>query len=108
MCQHEVVFRRSASDRVLTGVAGGIGERLGIDLVVVRLAVVVLSLAGGVGGLAYVAAALGPRAPATHPRTSTMQALSVGLVVLGVLLLLRSAGLWFGDRIVWPASIVVL
>jgi signal transduction histidine kinase/phage shock protein PspC (stress-responsive transcriptional regulator) len=113
MCQHEVVFRRSASDRVLTGVAGGIGERLGIDPVVVRLAVVVLSLAGGVGVLVYVAAALvsrapDPQAPAVHPRTSTMQALSVGLVVLGVLLLLRSAGLWFGDRIVWPASIVVL
>ncbi len=39
------VFRRSSSDRVLTGVAGGIGERLGIDPLVVRLAFVVLSLA---------------------------------------------------------------
>ena len=52
------MFRRSWSDRVLTGVAGGIGERLGIDPLVVRLAFVVLSLAGGVGVLLYVAAAL--------------------------------------------------
>src|SRR4051812_12587952 len=105
MCQHEDMFRRSANDRVLTGVAGGIGERLGIDPVVVRLAFVVLSLAGGVGILCYIAAALvsrGPDAtatPAASPRASTMQAISVGLVVAGVLLLLRRAGLWFGDGI---------
>ena len=113
MCQHGEVFRRSASDRVLTGVAGGIGERLGIDPVVVRLAFVVLSLAGGVGVLAYVAMALvsrspDPQAPSTRTRTSATQAVAVGLVVAGVLLLLRGAGLWFGDRIVWPAGIAVL
>jgi len=34
------MFRRSATDRVLTGVAGGIGERLDIDPVIVRLAFV--------------------------------------------------------------------
>jgi signal transduction histidine kinase len=113
MCQHGAVFRRSVSDRVLTGVAGGIGERLGIDPVVVRLAVVVLSLAGGVGVLAYVAAALvsrapDPQAPSSHPRTSATQAVAVGLVVAGVLLLLRGGGLWFGDRVVWPAALAVL
>jgi signal transduction histidine kinase len=113
MCQHEPVFRRSASDRVIFGVAGGLGERLGIDPVVVRLAVVVLSLAGGVGVLAYLLAAVlarppDPRLAAVRPRTSTTQAISIGLIVTGVLLLLRGAGLWFGDRIVWPASIVAL
>jgi len=108
------VFRRSAGDRVLTGVAGGIGERLGIDPVVVRLAFVVLSLAGGVGVLLYVAVALlsrspDPRAaPSSPPRTRTTQAIAVGLVVAGVLLLLREAGLWFGDGIVWPAALAVL
>jgi len=106
------VFRRSSSDRVLVGVAGGIGERLGIDPVVVRLAVVVLSLAGGVGLLLYVTAALLSRAPAgeppSPPRTSTAQAIAVGLVVTGALLLLRRAGLWSGDGIVWPAALAVL
>ncbi len=107
------MFRRSANDRLLTGVAGGIGERFGIDPVVVRLAFVVLSLAGGVGILLYVAAALVSRGPdpmgeGVRPRTSTRQAIAVGLVVIGVLLLLRQAGLWLGDRIVWPAAVVVL
>lgn len=107
-------FTRSAGDRVLTGVAGGIGERLGIDPVVVRLAFVVLSLAGGVGVLLYLAAALVSRAPdrATapprHPRASTLQAISVGMVVAGILLFLREAGLWFGDGVVWPAALAVL
>jgi signal transduction histidine kinase/phage shock protein PspC (stress-responsive transcriptional regulator) len=108
------VFRRSSSDRVLTGVAGGIGERLGIDPLVVRLAFVVLSLAGGVGVLLYVAAALVSRGPdpdaqpESPPRTGARQAIAVGMVVAGFLLLLRRAGLWFGDGVVWPAALAVL
>jgi signal transduction histidine kinase/phage shock protein PspC (stress-responsive transcriptional regulator) len=108
------VFTRSSSDRVLTGVAGGIGERLGIDPLVVRLAFVMLSLAGGVGVLLYVAAALVSRAPdremqpESPPRTGTRQAVAVGMVVAGILLLLRRAGLWFGDGVVWPAALAVL
>jgi signal transduction histidine kinase/phage shock protein PspC (stress-responsive transcriptional regulator) len=108
------VFRRSTGDRVLAGVAGGIGERLGIDPVVVRLVFVVVALAGGVGVLLYVAGALVSRAPDPEavptkpPRTSTRQAIAVGLVVAGVLLLLRSADLWLGDGVVWPAALAVL
>ena len=107
-------FTRSAGDRVLTGVAGGIGERLGIDPVVVRLAFVVLTLAGGVGVLLYLAAALvsrapdPARAPPRPPRASALQAISVGMVVAGILLFLREAGLWFGDGVVWPAALAVL
>jgi signal transduction histidine kinase/phage shock protein PspC (stress-responsive transcriptional regulator) len=107
------MFRRSASDRVLTGVAGGIGERLQIDPVVVRLAFVILTFAGGVGLLLYVAAALvsrkpDPDDPPPPPTTGTRQAVAIALVLLGVLLLLRQAGLWLGDGIVWPAALVVL
>jgi signal transduction histidine kinase/phage shock protein PspC (stress-responsive transcriptional regulator) len=107
------MFRRSATDRVLTGVAGGIGERLGIDPVVVRLAFVMLTFAGGVGLLLYVAAALVSRKPDLDdppppPTTGTRQAVAIALVLLGVLLLLRQVGLWLGDGIVWPAALVVL
>ena len=107
------MFRRSATDRVLTGVAGGIGERLQIDPVVVRLAFVILTFAGGVGLLLYVAAALvsrkpDPDDPPPPPTTGTRQAVAIALVLLGVLLLLRQAGLWLGDGIVWPAALVVL
>lgn len=107
------MFRRSSTDRVLTGVAGGIGERLQIDPVVVRLAFVILTFAGGVGLLLYVAAALvsrkpNPDEPPPPPTTGTRQAVAIALVLLGVLLLLRQVGLWLGDGIVWPAALVVL
>jgi signal transduction histidine kinase len=111
--EHPCVFRRSANDRIALGVAGGIGERLGIDPVVVRLAFVVLSLAAGVGILLYVALALVSRAPepgadVPRARTSARQAIAVTLVVVGSLILLRRAGLWFGDRVVWPAAVAAL
>jgi signal transduction histidine kinase/phage shock protein PspC (stress-responsive transcriptional regulator) len=98
---------------VVTGVAGGLGERLGIDPLVVRLAFVALAFAGGVGVLAYVALALVSRAPDRDegppepPRTSPRQALAVVLVVGGMLLLCRELGLWFGDGVVLPAALAV-
>jgi signal transduction histidine kinase/phage shock protein PspC (stress-responsive transcriptional regulator) len=108
------LISRSPNDRVFTGLAGGIGERLGLDPILVRLAFVVLAFAGGIGALAYVALALvsrvsDPDAPPPAPtRTSPRQAVSVVLVVAGALLLCRAAGLWFGDGVVGPAALAVI
>ncbi|NLT29315.1 MAG: PspC domain-containing protein, partial [Propionibacterium sp.] len=44
---------RSESDRMLSGVCGGLAEYLNIDATLVRLGVAVLSLFTGVGILAY-------------------------------------------------------
>lgn len=106
---------RSTRDRVITGVAGGIGERLGIDPTVVRLTFAALALAAGVGVILYVLAYLvsvqpGPADPAPEaaPRTTTLQAVAVGSMVLGTLLLFRSVGLWFGDALVWPMVLAAL
>ena len=49
-------LRRSRSDRVVAGVLGGLGRRLDIDPVVLRIVTVVLAIFGGVGVLLYVAA----------------------------------------------------
>ena len=49
---------RSRSDRVVAGVAGGLGRHLNIDPVIVRIAFVVAVLAGGAGLVAYLAAVL--------------------------------------------------
>ncbi|MGH9222236.1 MAG: PspC domain-containing protein [Acidimicrobiales bacterium] len=46
---------RSSSDKVLTGLAGGLGRYLGVDPVVFRIAFVVLSFVGGTGILLYLA-----------------------------------------------------
>src|SRR5215213_9334118 len=47
---------RSRDNRVLLGVAGGLGERLGVDPILVRIAFAVLTVAGGAGVLLYLLA----------------------------------------------------
>ena len=47
---------RSSSDRVLGGVAGGLGRYFDIDPIILRIGFVVLALAGGAGFVAYAAA----------------------------------------------------
>ena len=103
---------RSRTNRVLLGVAGGLGERLGVDPVLVRVAFAVLALAGGAGVVLYLLAWAFSVEPDTEGavgrpvrRPSPRQALALGMVVLGTLLLLRELGLWFGDQIVWPIAL---
>lgn len=100
-------MHRSTDERIVAGVAAGMAHRLGLDPVLVRTAFVVLAFAGGVGVLAYgVAWAITPSAPTSTTadgRTSSPQhSVAFGLIVLGVLLLLRHLGLWFGDVVVFP------
>ncbi|WP_210493600.1 PspC domain-containing protein [Patulibacter sp. SYSU D01012] len=55
---------RSETDRMIAGVCGGIGERYGIEPVIVRLGFIAALVLGGSGLLFYVAAAiLIPRGP---------------------------------------------
>jgi signal transduction histidine kinase len=104
-------FTRSTRDRVVAGVAGGLGERLGVDPVFVRLAFVALTFAGGAGMLLYLLGwVLSDEDPAdavdrTVRDPNLQQAVALGLIVLGVLLMLRQAGLWLGDELVWPVVI---
>ncbi|MGX7680973.1 PspC domain-containing protein [Jatrophihabitans sp. DSM 45814] len=48
-------LRRSRSDRMITGVSGGLGEYFGVDPVFFRVLFAVLSFFGGVGLLMYLA-----------------------------------------------------
>jgi phage shock protein C len=110
----ERLLRRSASDRVLAGVCGGLGRYLGVEPVLLRIAAVVLALANGIGVIAYVIAwivipeerAGQPVGAVRAPRQETGRLVLGGaLVVLGLVLLL--------DRIVpdlqrlfWPLAVV--
>jgi phage shock protein C len=89
----ERLLRRSASDKVLAGVCGGLGRYLGVDPILLRVAVVVLTLANGIGVIAYVIAWIvipeerpgQPVAAAPAPRQETSRLVLGGaLVVLGV------------------------
>lgn len=46
-------LRRSSGDRLISGVAGGLGEYFGVDAVIFRVLFAVLSFFGGVGLLLY-------------------------------------------------------
>ena len=51
-------LHKSSTDRIIFGVCGGIGERLGIDSTVIRIDFVVFCLLGGSGVLLYIASAV--------------------------------------------------
>jgi signal transduction histidine kinase len=103
---------RSSDDRVVAGVCGGLGAGLGVDPTVIRLALVVLTLANGVGVFAYLGAlAALPSEPAvtTTPGASREptagRAVGIGLITLGALLLFGHLGLLLPAGIVWAAAL---
>ena len=49
---------KSRTNKLLTGVCGGIGELIGIDPTIIRLIWAALSLAGGSGVILYIIAAV--------------------------------------------------
>jgi signal transduction histidine kinase len=97
-----LAFDRRADRRVLLGVAGGFADQHGIDVVVVRAALVVLAFAGGLGIVLYVIGhvvatshgALPPAQPLDQRRN-----LSIAAVALGLATMMRSTGLWAGDAL---------
>ncbi len=110
--RHHTRVARSDTNFVLTGVAGGLGERLGVDPTLVRAAFGVLSLAGGFGVLAYLILWLVSAPPddaPPRPQLSTARQVgAVACITLGLLIALREVGLWLGDGIVWPVALASL
>jgi signal transduction histidine kinase len=102
-------FARCSEERLVAGVAGGLGRRLGVDPILIRIAFAVLTFAGGTGVVLYgIAWALVPAdtdldGPLPPRRPATLQqSAALGLILLGGLFFLRGVGLWFGDALVWP------
>src|SRR5690606_32521409 len=100
---------------VLGGVCAGLADFVGIDPVLVRVAVVVLSFSGGLGVLVYAVAWAtvpvddSPAGDRSAPgRLDLVDALAVGAVVIGLLMVLRSTGIWFSDHLVLPAVVLAV
>lgn len=102
-------FARDDDGRLVAGVAAGFSRRFGVDVALVRGALVVLSFAAGVGLVLYAAGAVLSRPPDTRDEQlepDVRRNVAVVLVTAGLLLLVRSTGLWFGDALM--ATLIVL
>lgn len=103
-------FVRDPDHKLIAGVTAGLGRHLGVDPLVVRIALVILTLAGGAGLILYGIAWLVSRDPEPGEVVEAhdfdaRQTLAVGLMTLGLTLLLRGLGIWFSDALVWPAMV---
>ena len=111
-------LERSRSDRVIGGVAAGIGHHLGIEPLAVRIAFVVLTAAFGFGLVVYLLAWLLAPLEAVDAsakprkrrliRPTVAQALGALLILAGVLLLLLVSGFWFGEALAWPVTLAAI
>src|SRR6185369_2435735 len=80
---------RSSADKLIGGVAGGLGRYFGVDPILFRIAFVVLTFAGGVGVLAYIGLlAFVPADDDSRPFGQRRDANMIGAVLLGILVLL--------------------
>ncbi len=128
---------RSRSDRMIFGVAGGMAKWLDIDPAVVRLVWALLIIAGGVGLLLYIVAAIvipeepvgvmppgaGPgsagggasspswSSPGPAPRRDGGAApmiIGVALVLLGAWFLAERYISWLDNALLWPVLLIVV
>ena len=105
-------LRRRRDGSLLGGVCAGLGPRMGIDPLILRVGFVIATVAGGVGIALYLACwILIPADPAPADRRfarvlgrreSWQVAGGIVLLTLAALLLFRAWGIWLGDAVVWP------
>jgi phage shock protein C len=107
-------LRRSADDKMVAGVCGGLGSYFNTDPVWFRLAFVVVTLAGGAGVLIYIVAWLvipegAPGTDLSGPGSGLGEkgplVAGVALVGIGLVLLINAVVPWF-DRVLWPLAII--
>src|SRR3712207_6040370 len=107
---------RSRSGRLVAGVAAGTALHLGADTLVVRVVFVVLA-ATGIGVVPYVLlwffmpvadVDADPVAPEATEAPSRRQAVGLGLLGLGALVVTSSLGAWGGSDLVVPLLLVAV
>ena len=113
--ERRIEFARSSTDRMLLGVCGGVARRYGVDAYVVRIALLLLTLTGGVGVVLYIVGWALSRSsdelPAPQPfEPGLVSARSIAAAAAsgGLLMMARNVGLWPGDAIMIPAIVVAI
>jgi phage shock protein PspC (stress-responsive transcriptional regulator) len=100
---------RSSTDKLIGGVAGGLGRYFGVDPILFRIAFVVLVFAGGAGVLAYIALlAFVPSDDGSSPlgRGSAANVAGVILVVILALVVFGPPAFFMGPVLV-PVALVL-
>ncbi len=107
---------RRRDGRLVGGVASGLSEHLGFDVVLLRVGFVVAVLLGGFGVFLYAAFWVvvpqapddpqAPEGPAT-PASAASRAQLIGFAVLGVGMLTLAQLIGFGPGLLWPGAVAV-
>jgi phage shock protein PspC (stress-responsive transcriptional regulator)/predicted membrane protein len=100
---------RSSSEKLIGGVAGGLGRYFGVDPILFRIAFVVLTFAGGVGALAYIGLlAFVPADDDSRVFGKSREANLAGAIVLGILVvaLLGPPAFFLGPVLV-PVALLI-
>jgi phage shock protein PspC (stress-responsive transcriptional regulator) len=102
------------TDRVVAGVASGWADKWGVEPTVVRAAVGLLTLAGGLGAVLYGVAAVASteavpeRPPPLAIPDRRRRELAIGCATAAILVACRAFGLWPGDGIMLPATAIAI
>ena len=103
--------RRNTDDRWLAGVCSGVADRLGIDPLIVRGALIVLLFVGGLGGLVYLIAwALLPDQNGKILAEAALHGDGWGialLIVIGIALISNISDRWWLWTILVPVGLLV-
>ena len=100
-------LRRSRDDRMVAGVAGGLGRHFGIDPTIVRVLLIALTIVGGAGLLLYAAAWLfvpedGTDGALIHLGDELLKIVLIGVAAIAVLSTLGSGWWWGGGHHGFP------
>ena len=118
-------LHRSDTNKVISGVCGGLGEYFEIDPVLVRVIAVILALAHGVAIVAYIVAWIivpkreslvetsaavettEPAAPRRYDSSWRKYLPGLVLIGLGAILLIRENFYWFDWSEFWPVLLIL-
>jgi signal transduction histidine kinase len=98
---------------MVAGVARGLADHLGVDVLIIRIALILLSFAGGAGFVMYAAfwifVPAGASQAATAPAAGWLgqrgQYVALGVLALGGVLAVQSLGLGIPGALLWPLAL---